>query len=120
AGTLAAQHDDNGIKQHGHIEPYRPVLDVFDVKPVHHGWSAVSARRGLPHAGYAGLYLLPQLARSRREFPGVVVGQWTWSSDCHFSAQHVPELGQFVDAQPPNKASDNGKDARVVAELDIL
>ena len=92
-----AQYHCHGSPQQHHIQPYGPVVDVPAVHLYSFRIVYIATAAGLPHTGDTGkdgVVLFDIFPISwhlcLHDRPG--------SHEAHFPFQHVPELGQFIEA----------------------
>ena len=92
-----AQYDCYGPPEQHHIQPYGPVVDIPAVHLDSFRIVDIAAAASLPHAGDAG--------KDGVVFFDIFSISWYFclydrpgSHEAHFPFQHVPELGQFVEA----------------------
>lgn len=91
------KHHCHGSPEQHHIQPYGPVVDIPAVHLYSFRIVDVAAAAGLPHSGDAG--------KDGIVFFDIFPISWHFclydrprSHEAHFPFQHVPELGQFVEA----------------------
>ena len=92
-----AEDDRNGAPEEHEIQPDAPVMHVPAVHLHALGIVDIAAAAGLPHAGDAGedgVVLLDIFPIPRNFF----LNDGAWSHEAHFPFQHVPELGQLIEA----------------------
>ena len=121
ADSLRASADENdrdGAEEDLDIEPKRPVVDVLEVEahPVGEFIDLIAAA-DLPQAGEAGLDAEAAAMGEILEAPGLVHWQGPRADEAHGSLEDVEQLGQFVEAEPPQEAADR-RDARIVGDLE--
>ena len=92
-----AQYHRHGSPEQHHIQPYGPVVDIPAVHMDSFRIVDIAAAAGLPHTGDAG--------KDGVVFFDIFPISWHFclydrsgSHEAHFPFQHVPELGQFVEA----------------------
>src|SRR5438105_451892 len=93
-----AQHDRD-------VQPDRPSLDVVEIDRQHLREGNPAARRDLVETGDPRLHRQPQAAAVVVE--RVLLGdRWARADDAHVAPEHVEQLGDLVEAEPPQDASD--------------
>lgn len=92
-----AQYDCHGSPKQHHIQPYGPVVDVPAIHLDSFGIVYITSAAGLPHAGDAGKDGIIFFNEFVISFHFRLHNR-PWSYEAHFPFQHVPELGQFVEA----------------------
>src|SRR5690606_27000469 len=114
--VLRQQHDVERLQDQLNVQPQSAMLDIIQVH-IHHllERQAVPSAH-LPVAGAARYDALAQLvlARILRELPRQ---RRPGPDEAHIALQHIPELGQLVDAGLPDEASDL-RNARVILHLE--
>src|SRR5262249_61197813 len=115
-GAAAAEDGRDGLDQDRDVEPDRPVLEVEEVEPDEVVEAEVRAARDLPEAGHAGDDDVG-LAVPGVEALVVAQRQRARADEAHLAAQHVPELRDLVEREPPQHGADRGH-PRGLAKLD--
>lgn len=92
-----AQYHRHGSPQQYHIQPDAPVVDIPAIHLDSFGIVYITPAAGLPHAGDAGKDGIIFFNEFVISFHFRLHNR-PWSYEAHFSFQHVPELGQFVEA----------------------
>ena len=117
-GTFAPDHHTYRAHHDGEVGPDVPVVDVLTVQLDPFVVVHVIAAADLPQARQASGDTEVVLARG-----GVIAVQFlpnhrTGTDDAHVTAQHIPQLRQFVEAGLADEATDTG-DARIVLQLEV-
>jgi len=121
-GAAGAEDDPEGAGKDDDIQPDGPVTDVEFVQADAFFVGGVIATGDLPHAGDARFDL-------GVEFVAIVVAAYFVFNDgpgtdqAHFAFQHVPELGEFVEAvfaQISANASYSGVIFKLVESIPFL
>src|SRR5947207_13251393 len=91
------------------------MLHVFKIQPYARFKRRIRARDDLPEPCYAWFYfqsfvIIGTVSRV------IVYGMGARTNQAHIPFQHIPELGQFVEAVLPKKAAKLG-DARIISEF---
>lgn len=92
-----AQYHRHGSPQQYHIQPDAPVVDVPAVHLHSFGIVYIASPAGLPHAGDTGkdgIVFFNEFVISLH----FRLHDGSRSYEAHFAFQHVPELGEFVEA----------------------
>src|SRR5262245_8058505 len=106
--ALPAHHDLDGVDQDGEVEDEREMLHVIEV--VAELFERVLDRRAVAVAdlcppGDAGFDRMPH--HVKRNLAGELLDEeWTLGpgpDEAHLAAEHVPELGQLVEARQPDE-----------------
>ena len=115
-GAAAGDHGRDRPDDDRDVEPDRPVLDVREVEPHEVVEVQAGAAGDLPQAGHprengvpGAVPLLEQLVVAERER--------TRADEAHLPLQHVHDLRDLVQREPPQHATD-ARHARVVPDLE--
>ena len=117
-GADAGKHNRHGAEEDFQIEPEGPVIDVLEIEPDPFAEIGdMIAATDLPQAREARFDAEAAAMREIIEAPDLIDRQRTRANQAHFTAQHVVELRQFIEAflaQPfANRCA-----TRVVAQLE--
>lgn len=99
-----AQYHRHGSPQQYHIQPDAPVVDIPAIHLDSFGIVYITPAAGLPHAsdaGKDGIIFFNEFVISFH----FRLHNRPWSYEAHFPFQHVPELGQFVEAGFSNEGA---------------
>lgn len=112
-----AEDNCNGAPKEHEIQPDAPVMHVPAVHLYALGVVDVAAAAGLPHAGDAGEdgVVLLDISPIPRDF---LLYDRPGSHEAHFPFQHVPELGQLIEAGLSKEGAALG-DAGIVLQLEF-
>src|SRR6266513_623891 len=91
------------------------MLHVFKIQPYARFKRRIRARDDLPEPCYAWFYfqsfvIIGTVSRV------IVYGMGARTNQAHIPFQHIPELGQFVEAVLPKKVAERG-DARIISDF---
>src|SRR4051812_13758912 len=100
------KHGARRLAKNRDVAPKAPGRDVFGIELDHPPQIQIAAAGNLPQAGHSR-----QHRRALGEHTGVescryVKLEWARTDKAHVTPDDVPELGQLVDAQPPQGRAD--------------
>ena len=112
-----AEDNRNGAPEEHEIQPDAPVMDIPAVHLDSFGIVYIASAAGLPHAGDAGedRVVLLDISPIPRDF---LLYDRPGSHEAHFPFQHVPELGQLIEAGLSKEGAALG-DAGIVLQLEF-
>src|SRR5262245_27445676 len=116
-GTRSKQNNGNRPAEYLEVKPQRPVIDVFQVQPHPVGKiSHVVLAADLPEASQPRLDAQAPPMRQVVESSDFIQLQRPRTHQAHFTAHHIHQLREFVDAVVADKPAD-GCDAWIVTQL---
>src|SRR6267143_4177050 len=114
--SAPGENDQWSPQQDLQVQPQRPVFDIRQVKLDHLVEIEDRPTTHLPQTSET--WRNRESAKLARAIFGNFVGQrWPWADQAHLPAQHVEQLRQLVQAQPPQDAPE-WRDPRVIAQLE--
>src|SRR6266480_1237000 len=109
------QHRGNRAHQYLEIEQQAPVFYVFKIQLHTRFKGRIRARDDLPKPRYAGFYVQSSVMVGTVSHV-IVYGMGARTNQAHIPFQHIPKLGQFVEAVLPKKVAERG-DARIISDF---